>query len=102
MGNPVVHFEIVHKDAKQLQAFYAEVEGPQATLDQIEKLGGTTVMGPDEVMRWNRCSSTEVRMRSRTRSSGRPDEVALTASLWPSGSRPFGPIDGTEDFLAWG
>lgn len=93
MGNPVIHFEIVHKDAKQLQAFYAdvfgwridannplehgmvdtgegiaggiggvpdpsypghltfyvEVEDPQATLDQIEKLAGTTVMGPDEV-----------------------------------------------------
>ncbi len=93
MPNPVVHFEIVHKDAKQLQTFYTEVfgwkidvnnpmeygivdtgegvaggigaapdpsypghltfyiqvEDPQATLDQIEKLGGKTVMAPDEV-----------------------------------------------------
>jgi uncharacterized protein len=27
MADPVVHFEIVHKDAKQLQSFYAEVFG---------------------------------------------------------------------------
>ncbi len=92
MGSPVVHFEIVHKDAKELQSFYAEVfdwkidannpmnyglvdtgegmaggigappddypghltfyiqvEDPQDTLDRIEKLGGKTVMAPDEV-----------------------------------------------------
>jgi predicted enzyme related to lactoylglutathione lyase len=93
MANPVNHFEIVHKDAKQLQSFYAdvfgwkidannpmgygmvdtgegvgggigdvpdpsypghltfyvEVEDLQATLDQIEKLGGEVVMPPDEV-----------------------------------------------------
>ncbi|MBA3432021.1 MAG: VOC family protein [Actinobacteria bacterium] len=93
MPNPVMHFEIIHKDAKQLQSFYADVfgwkidasnpmdygivdtgegagggiggvpypnypghltfyvqvEDLQATLDHIEKLGGKTVMPPDEV-----------------------------------------------------
>ena len=92
MSHPVVHFEIIHKDAKQLQSFYSDVFGwkidadnpmeygtvdtgegigggigqtpegyaghltfyiqvddPQATLDQIEKAGGKTMMPPDEV-----------------------------------------------------
>ncbi|HVL63618.1 MAG TPA: VOC family protein [Actinomycetota bacterium] len=101
MGAPVVHFEIVGRDAKKLQAFYSELfdwnfdtdnpmdygvvareenlgpdgvgigggvgRGPSeeypghvtfyiavddvgAALDQAEKLGGSRMMGPDEVM----------------------------------------------------
>ncbi|MBA3431107.1 MAG: VOC family protein [Actinobacteria bacterium] len=92
MPHPVTHFEIVHKDAKQLQSFYSDifgwkidannpmeygtvdtgegigggigqapesyaghitfyiqVEDPKATLEQIEKAGGKTMMPPDDV-----------------------------------------------------
>jgi len=100
MGHPVVHFEIVGKDAEKLQSYYSELfgwdidasnemkygivqregntnaegvgigggvgPGPEgydghvtfyvevpdveASLAQAESLGGTRMMGPDEVM----------------------------------------------------
>jgi hypothetical protein len=98
MGYPVVHFEVIGKDAKKLQDFYSKVfeweinadnpmnygtveryergdgtgigggvgTGPEgyeghvtfyvevpdveASLKQAESLGGTRMMGPDEVM----------------------------------------------------
>jgi predicted enzyme related to lactoylglutathione lyase len=93
MGNPVVHFQIVGKDAQALQSFYKDafdwqiepaipgysmaypggdggidggigaapdgseghvtfyvaVPDLEATLSKIESLGGSTVMGPEDV-----------------------------------------------------
>jgi uncharacterized protein len=93
MGNPVVHFEITHKDADQLRTFYervfdwkidgsnpmnyavidtgegigggigqapdesypghvtfyVQVADVEASLQQIEQLGGKRVMGPEEM-----------------------------------------------------
>jgi uncharacterized protein len=93
MGNPVVHFEVVGRDAQALQSFYkdafdwqiqqaipnyamalpgddrginggigagmdggaghvtfyVEVPDLEATLSKIESLGGSTVMGPEDV-----------------------------------------------------
>lgn len=94
MPDPVIHFEIVSRDASNLHSFYSDVFGwkidannpmnygivdnggeginggigaspnesypghvtfyisvpdPAATLKQIESLGGTTVMPPDEI-----------------------------------------------------
>jgi uncharacterized protein len=93
MGNPVVHFEVVGRDAQALQSFYKDafdwqiqpavpsyamalpgsegginggigatpdgsaghvtfyvaVPDLEATLSKIESLGGSTVMGPEDV-----------------------------------------------------
>jgi predicted enzyme related to lactoylglutathione lyase len=49
MGNPVVHFEVLGKDAIRLHTFYVEVEDLTAALDKITSLGGHRLMGPMDV-----------------------------------------------------
>jgi hypothetical protein len=66
MGQPVVHFEVIGKDAERLQSYYSElfgweidadnpmryVEVPdvEAALAKAERLGGSRMMGPEQVM----------------------------------------------------
>ena len=53
MGQPVVHFEVVGKDAGKLRDFYGDLFGwkfnqVEGSLAKAEELGGARMMGPEK------------------------------------------------------